>query len=192
MSKDMKLIMERWDGFLNEAVDQEKLADVITKLKSIEGNTPTAGDLKFLVDYIARDIASGNALSKEVSAAAMASGVDLAADLAGVGLVKNASKFLANVAKRAKVKRTDTAGVLASLMFVGDIAATKNPILNIMNVHDAYEGSINPLLNGPFVVYAMEKLNELSDDTVLDSTWGTETMQNFLSDERSLETKPRG
>ena len=98
----MKLIMERWDGFLNEAVDQEKLADVITKLKSIEGNTPTAADLKFLVDYIARDIASGNALSKEVSAAAMASGVDLAADLAGVGLVKNASKFLAKCCEKSE------------------------------------------------------------------------------------------
>ena len=102
--------------------------------------------------------------------------------------MKNSAKLVGAVTKRAKVSLKDDASVLASIMLVDDTAASQNPILDLMNVHDAYEGTINPLLNGPFVAYAMEKLNGATG--VLPDDWGTQVMKSYLADERSLQTKP--
>ena len=187
---EMKLIMENWRQCITEApsAQRERLADVLSRLKSIQGAQVTAEDLKFLVGVMARDIASGGKFSKELETAASESGIDLAADAAGLGLLKNSAKLVGAVTKRAKVSLKDDASVLASIMLVDDTAASQNPILDLMNVHDAYEGTINPLLNGPFGAYAMEKLNGATG--VLPGDWGTQVMKSYLADERSLQTKP--
>ena len=57
-------------------------------------------------------------------------------------------------------------------------------------MHDAYEGSINPLLNGPFVSFAMEQLQTLPDDQSIPTDWGTNTMQKYLATDFELQTKP--
>ena len=187
----MKAIMENWRQGIFEVSRSERrdrLADVLSRLKSIQGAQVTAEDLKFLIGVMARDIASGGSFSKELESAAGAAGIELAADVVGLGLIKNSAKLVGSVAKRAKVSLKDDASVLASIMLVDDTAASQNPILDLMNVHDAYEGTINPLLNGPFVAFAMEKLNAASG--VLPNDWGTQVMKDFLADERSLETRP--
>jgi len=188
---EMNLIMEKWRHSIVEASSRERrerLADVLSRLKSIQGAQVTAEDLKFLVGVMARDIASGGAFSKELEAAASESGIEITADVVGLGLLKNSAKLVGAVAKRAKVSLKDDAAVLASIMLVDDNATHQNPILDLMNVHDAYEGTINPLLNGPFVAFAMEQLNGASG--VLPNDWGTQVMKDFLADERSLETRP--
>jgi len=191
MSKEMKVIMERWDRFvIEEKVDKEQLADVITRLKDIEDAEITAGDLKFLINMLGKDIASGNKVGKEIIDAAADAGIGLAADAAGIGILISGAKLVANVAKRAKIKVQSNADVMASLMFVDDTAAAQNPVLNILNINDAYEGSINPLLNGPFVNFAFEDLGDKSDDEKLPKDYGTILMKKFLEEERSLKTEP--
>ena len=103
MSKDMKVIMEHWGRFVvEEKVDKEQLADVITRLKDIEDSEITAGDLKFLINMLGKDIASGNKIGKEIIDAAADAGIGLAADAAGIGILTSGAKLAANVAKRAK------------------------------------------------------------------------------------------
>ena len=195
MSKQMKVIMERWDKFVVfESIDKNKLADIITRLKDIDSAEITAGDLKFLISMLGRDIASGNKLGKELSQAAVDTAVDTAigkvADVAGYGLLVSGAKLAANVAKRAKIRIKNDADVMASLMFVDDEAANKNAILNILNINDAYEGSINPLLNGPFVLFAYEDLTSKSDNEKIPKDYGTILMKRFLETERGLRTQP--
>tara|TARA_R110002126_G_scaffold41349_3_gene120353 strand:+ start:1245 stop:1826 length:582 start_codon:yes stop_codon:yes gene_type:complete len=191
MSDKMKVIMEHWGRFVvEEKVDKEQLADVITRLKDMEDAEITAGDLKFLINMLGKDIASGNKVGKEIIDAAADAGIGLAADAAGIGILTSGAKLVANVAKRAKIKVQSNADVMASLMFVDDTAATQNPVLNILNINDAYEGSINPLLNGPFVNFAFEDLGGKSDDEKLPKDYGTILMKQFLEEERSLKTEP--
>jgi hypothetical protein len=190
----MKVIMESWDRYLVEATDTGQIADILSRLKSIDDANVTVADLKFLIKYLARDIASGGKLTKDLESMAVEGGLDLGAFLgsvAGVGFLRSGGKLMSSVAKRAKITGQDDATILASLMFVDDAAAAKNPILNAMNIHDAYEGSINPLLNGPFVNFAMEELQRLPDG-ILPKTWGTETMQKYLESDFNLQTKPTG
>ena len=191
---EMKVIMESWDRYLVEATDMNQIADILSRLKSIDGANVTVADIKFLVKYLARDIASGGKLTKNLESMAVEGGLDVATLLGGlwgIGFLRSSGKLVSNVAKRAKVAGRDDATILASLMFVDDAAAVKNPILSAMNIHDAYEGSINPLLNGPFVNYAMEELQKLPDG-ILPKTWGTETMQKYLDSHFKLQTKPTG
>jgi len=191
MSSEMKVIMENWDRFIiSERIDKEKLADILTRLKDIDNAEITAGDLKFLINMLGRDIASGNKLGKEIADAAADAGIGLAADAVGLGILTSGGKLAANVAKRAKIKVQSNADVMASLMFVDDTAASQNPVLNILNVNDAYEGSINPLLNGPFVNFAFEDLEGKPDDESLSADYGTILMKQFLEKERSLKTQP--
>jgi len=191
MSNEMKVIMENWDRFIiSERIDKEKLADILTRLKDIDNAEITAGDLKFLINMLGRDIASGNKLGKEIADAAADAGIGLAADAVGLGILTSGGKLAANVAKRAKIKVQSNADVMASLMFVDDTAAAQNPVLNILNVNDAYEGSINPLLNGPFVNFAFEDLEGKPDGQALPTDYGTILMKQFLEKERSLKTEP--
>ena len=191
MSNDMKIIMENWDRFIiSEKVDKEKLADILTRLKDMEDGEIKAGDLKFLINMLGRDIASGNKLGKEIVDAAADAGIGIAADAVGLGILTSGAKLVANVGKRAKIKVKSDADVMASLMFVDDTAASQNPVLNILNINDAYEGSINPLLNGPFVNFAFEDLEGKPDDESLPADYGTILMKQFLEKERSLKTEP--
>ena len=186
---EMKLIMENWRRNIVEVSDLDRLADVLSRLKSIQGAQVTADDLRFLVTLMARNVKSGGSLGKELEGAAIAAGIDLAQDvLPGAGLMKASAKLISNVAKRAKVNLEDDAAILASIMLVDDVAASQNPILKMMNVHDAYEGTLNPLLNGPFVAYAMDKLNGASG--VLPNDWGTQVMQDYLAAERQIKSEP--
>ena len=139
---------------------------------------------------LGKDIASGNKIGKEIIDAAADAGIGLAADAAGIGILTSGAKLAANVAKRAKIKIQSDADVMASLMFVDDTAATQNPVLNILNVNDAYEGSINPLLNGPFVNFAFEDIGGRGDDEKLPKDYGTILMKRFLEEEQSLKTEP--
>ena len=190
----MKTLFENWNRFVNEQeTDKDKFADILSKFQSIQGDSVTADQLRFLVRFIARDVASGGKLGKRLEQAAIDAGVDLASFTTGAlgfGLVRSGAKLVSNVSKRAKVNLKDDAQVIASLMLVDDLAASKNPILKLLNVHDAYEGSINPLLNGPFVAFAMEELNSLSDDETIPPNWGTATMQKYLASDFELQTKP--
>ena len=138
MSKEMKVIMERWDRFIiEEKIDREQLSDIISRLKDIKDAEITAGDLKFLIKMLGRDIASGNKLGNELKDAAADVGIGLAADAVGLGILASGAKLVANVGKRAKIKVKSDADVMASLMFVDDVAAEKNPVLDILNVHDS-------------------------------------------------------
>ena len=138
----MKLIMERWDSFvIQEQVNKTALSDILTRLKDLDDGEITAGDLKFLITMLGRDIASGNKLGSELKTAAVDAGIGLAADAVGLGILTSGAKLASNVAKRAKIRIQKDADVMASLMFVDDTAADKNPVLDILNVHDAYEGS---------------------------------------------------
>ncbi len=190
----MKTLIENWNKFVNEQEsEQEQIADILSKFKSIQGDKINAGQLKFLVRFIARDVASGGKLGKQLENAAIDAGIDLASVASGAigfGLLRSGSKLVANVSKRAKVNLQDDAQIMASLMLVDDVAASKNPILKLLNVHDAYEGSINPLLNGPFVSFAMEELQSLPDDQDIPRDWGTTTMQKYLATDFELQTKP--
>ena len=190
----MKTLIENWNKFVNEQEnEQEQIADILSKFKSIQGDKINAGQLKFLVRFIARDVASGGKLGKQLESAAVDAGVDIASFATGAlgfGLVRSGSELVANVSKRAKVNLQDDAQIMASLMLVDDVAASKNPILKLLNVHDAYEGSINPLLNGPFVSFAMEQLQSLPDDQDIPADWGTGTMQKYLATDFKLQSKP--
>jgi len=190
----MKSLIENWNKFVNEQEsDQERFADILSKFKSIQGDKINAGQLKFLVKFIAKDVASGGKLGKQLENAAIDAGIDIAAvasDAIGFGILRSGSKLVANVSKRAKVKLSDDAQVMASLMLVDDVAASKNPILKLLNVHDSYEGSINPLLNGPFVAFAMEELQGLADDQDIPIDWGTTVMQKYLASDFKLQSKP--
>ena len=192
MSSEMKVIMERWDRFVVEEGkdDKVKLADIISRLKDIEDSEITAGDLRFLINMLAKDIASGNKLGKELAGAVADAGIDFALGAGGLGIITSGVKLISNVANRAKIKVTKESDLMASLMFVDDEAATKNPILNILNINDAYEGSINPLLNGPFVNFAFEDLESKGLDEVLPRDYGTMLMKQFLEKEQSLKTEP--
>tara|TARA_R110000823_G_C15699795_1_gene476345 strand:+ start:74 stop:655 length:582 start_codon:yes stop_codon:yes gene_type:complete len=191
MSKEMKVIMERWDRFvISEKVDKQRLADILTRLKDMDDGEITAGDLKFLIKMLGRDIAGGNKLGKQFVDAAADASIGIAADSVGLGILTSGAKLAANVAKRAKIKIKSDADVMASLMFVDDMAASKNPVLNILNINDAYEGSINPLLNGPFVSFAFEDLEGRGDDEKLPTDYGTILMKRFLEEEQSLKTEP--
>tara|TARA_R110002126_G_C10200247_1_gene476849 strand:+ start:17 stop:601 length:585 start_codon:yes stop_codon:yes gene_type:complete len=192
MSSEMKVIMERWDRFVVEEGkdDKVKLADIISRLKDIEDSEITAGDLRFLINMLAKDIASGNKLGKELAGAVADAGIDFALGAGGLGIITSGMKLISNVANRAKIKVTKESDLMASLMFVDDEAATKNPILNILNINDAYEGSINPLLNGPFVNFAFEDLESKGLDEVLPRDYGTMLMKQFLEKEQSLKTEP--
>ncbi|MAS68990.1 MAG: hypothetical protein CMC43_06655 [Flavobacteriaceae bacterium] len=190
----MKTLIENWNKFVNEEENEkEQFADILSKFKSIQGDSVNAGQLKFLVRFIARDVASGGKLGKQLETAAVDAGIDLASAASGAigfGLLRSGSKLVANVSKRAKVNLQDDAQIMASLMLVDDIAASKNPILKLLNVHDAYEGSINPLLNGPFVSFAMEQLQSLSNEQSIPKDWGTTTMQKYLATDFKLQSKP--
>tara|TARA_Y100000592_G_scaffold36041_1_gene57191 strand:+ start:3642 stop:4220 length:579 start_codon:yes stop_codon:yes gene_type:complete len=190
----MKTLIENWNKFVNEQeTETDKFADILSKFKSIQGDSINAGQLKFLVRFIAKDIASGGKLGKQLETAAIDAGVDIASFATGAigfGLVRSGAKLVSNVSKRAKLNLKDDAQVIASLMLVDDVAASKNPILNLLNVHDAYEGSINPLLNGPFVSFAMEQLQSLGDDQPIPKNWGTDTMQKYLATDFKLQSKP--
>jgi len=189
---DMKLIMEGWRHFHEQQEDQgDRIADILTRLNDLEGRqTIEVGDIKFLVALLARQIASGGKLLQQLQKGAAAAGVEVAADAMGLGILKSAGSLVAGLGKRAKIKVKSDAEVMASLMLIDDAAATKNPILDLLNVHDAYEGALNPLLNGPFVEYAWEELQKESDTHRLDTDWGTETMKKFLKDTQSLQTEP--
>ena len=190
----MRTLIENWNKFVNEQEsEQEKFADILSKFKSIQGDNINAGQLKFLIRFIAKDLASGGKLGKQLEIAAIDAGIDIASFATGAlgfGLVRSAAQLASNVSKRAKVNLKDDAQVIASLMLVDDVAASKNAILNLLNVHDAYEGSINPLLNGPFVSFAMEQLQSLGDDPPIPKDWGTATMQKYLATDFELQTKP--
>ena len=190
----MKALIENWNKFVNEQEsDQEQFADILSQFQSIQGDTINAKQLKFLVRFIAKDVASGGRLGKQSEQAAIDAGIDAAAFASGafgLGIIRSGSKLVANVSKRAKVKLNDDAQVMASLMLVDDVAASKNPILKLLNVHDSYEGSINPLLNGPFVAFAMEELQELADDEEIPRDWGTTVMQKYLATDFKLQSKP--
>ncbi|HCY81948.1 MAG TPA: hypothetical protein DHV22_10295 [Xanthomarina gelatinilytica] len=190
----MKTLIENWNKFVNEQeTEDDKIADILSKFKSIQGDNINAGQLKFLIRFIAKDIASGGKLGKQLESAAIDAGVDIASFATGAlgfGLVRSGAKLVSNVSKRAKINLKDDAQVIASLMLVDDVAASKNAILNLLNVHDAYEGSINPLLNGPFVSFAMEQLQSLGDDQPIPKDWGTNTMQKYLATDFELQTKP--
>ena len=193
MSKEMKVIMERWDRFIiEEKIDREQLSDIISRLKDIKDAEIKAGDLKFLIKMLGRDIASGNKLGNELKDAAADVGFGLAADAVGLGILASGAKLVANVGKRAKIKVKSDADVMASLMFVDDVAAEKNPVLDILNVHDSYEGSINPLLNGPFVNFAFEDLESKPDDEKIPREYGTILMKRYLEQDRQLKTEPTG
>ena len=190
---EMKLIMENWREFqLTEEVDVDRISDILTRLKDIGGREAIrVGDIKFLVSILARQVATGGNFLKELEKGALEAGIDLGADaLPGLNLVKGAGKLVANLGKRAKIKAKSDAEVMASLMMIDDTAAAKNPILSMLNVHDAYEGTINPLLNGPFVEYAWADLEGRSETEQLSPTYGTETMKKFLEDAQSLKTEP--
>ena len=190
----MKALIENWNKFVNEQEsEQEKFADILSKFKSIQGDSINAGQLRFLVRFIAKDVASGGKLGKQLERAAVDAGIDVASFATGAlgfGLVRSGAQLVSNVSKRAKVNLQDDAQIMASLMLVDDVAASKNPILKLLNVHDAYEGSINPLLNGPFVSFAMEQLQTLPDDQSIPTDWGTNTMQKYLATDFELQTKP--
>ena len=185
--------MENWREFqLTEEVDVDRISDILTRLKDIGGREAVrVGDIKFLVSILARQVATGGNFLKELEKGALEAGIDLGADaLPGLNLVKGAGKLVANLGKRAKIKAKSDAEVMASLMMIDDTAAAKNPILSMLNVHDAYEGTINPLLNGPFVEYAWADLEGRSETEQLSPTYGTETMKKFLEDAQSLKTEP--
>ena len=190
---EMKLIMENWREFqLTEDANADRVLDILTRLKDLDGREAVrVGDIRFLVTVLARQVATGGNFLKELEKGALEAGIDLGGDaVPGLNLVKGAGKLVANLGKRAKIKAKSDAEVMASLMLIDDAAATQNPILDMLNVHDAYEGTINPLLNGPFVEFAWGDLERRAETDELPSTYGTETMKKFLEDVQSLKTEP--
>tara|TARA_R110002126_G_C10196161_1_gene476427 strand:- start:12 stop:575 length:564 start_codon:yes stop_codon:yes gene_type:complete len=185
--------MEGWREFqLTEEFDIDRISDILTRLRDLDGREDvTAGDIKFLVSVLGRQIATGGKFLKELEKGALEAGIDVGTDaLPGLKIIAGAGKLVANLGKRAKIKTKGDAEVMASLMLIDDAAATQNPILDMLNVHDSYEGTVNPLLNGPFVEFAWEDLGSLSDTEVLPSTYGTDIMKQFLEKAQSLKTEP--
>lgn len=185
--------MENWREFqLTEQFDVDRISDILTRLKDLDGREAVeVGDIRFLVGLLGRQIKSGGKFLKELEKGALDVGIDLGTEtLPGLKLVAGAGKLVANLGKRAKIKMKGDAEVLASLMLVDDAAATQNPILAMLNVHDAYEGTINPLLNGPFVQYAWQDLEGRSETDELSVDYGTDLMKKWLEDVRSIRSEP--
>ena len=190
---EMKLIMESWREFqLTEQFDVDRISDILTRLKDLDGReTVSVGDIRFLVALLGRQIKSGGKFLKELEKGALEVGIDVGTEtLPGLKLVVGAQKLVANLGKRAKMKMKGDAEVLASLMLVDDAAATQNPILAMLNVHDAYEGTINPLLNGDFVQYAWDDLEGRSETEELSVDYGTGLMRKWLEKTRDIKSEP--